>query len=377
MTSPAFSRIYPPVFNRATSRLEMHFGHPVLVETAPIRLAQIPVKGDKLHESVFVHPRYVPLGLPHRIISVRGFRRGRSIDILLDEPMEHECQAYGVLNVKGVGADADADLVIHTDLFWMLHTPNSLFPERGYWHDSIDFDPLQKQRWGVVRETDAQEEFTSDLFTSRGIPQVPYVGLNVLPATLVANLRFRGMPGLAQLTRLCQTNLRMDAYYLYADNEGRLLDGRKELFWAEFAEFIDPIAIARADVRFIHAQLSLSVQHSRFDAEGSFAQNRFISGAFTDLDNFFIRHASGRRPERDILGTGILSRLLSDSFEFLPPISRVIYLEALEEETSIPFIQLPLEWDGRAVYELLENAEDDVLLHGHFVEDPGPAPEAA
>src|SRR3989344_7658785 len=88
-------------------------GHPVVLEREPIEVAQVPVRGECLEESVILHPRYIPSEVPHKRIQVRGYRRGRTIDILLDEPLVINEEPYGVLNFKGVGAFAEEEMVIH------------------------------------------------------------------------------------------------------------------------------------------------------------------------------------------------------------------------------------------------------------------------
>ena len=92
----------------------VHEGYPVLLEKEPIELLKIPVNGDKLHESVLLHPRYAVPKVKYETIKVRGHRRGRTIDILLEEPLKKNGKIYRTLSVKGVGArGGTGEMVIH------------------------------------------------------------------------------------------------------------------------------------------------------------------------------------------------------------------------------------------------------------------------
>src|SRR3989338_7292913 len=102
---------------------EEHFGKPVLREAKPIKLARVPVNGDRLQDSVILHPRYIPSGVDHELFSARVYRRGRTVDLFLDEPVEIAGEAYGILNFKGVGADARAyqqQMVINSDKWYRV-----------------------------------------------------------------------------------------------------------------------------------------------------------------------------------------------------------------------------------------------------------------
>jgi len=85
---------------------------PFLVERAPIELAAIrakdgqslagkPICANTLKDCLLMHPRYVGNGIDHEIIKVRGWRNGRAIDILLDEPYIAEGKEFPILNFKG------------------------------------------------------------------------------------------------------------------------------------------------------------------------------------------------------------------------------------------------------------------------------------
>ena len=94
------------------AELTVHHGRQVLVERDPIELIKIPVLGQAITQSILLHPQYAPNGIPYERIAVCGFVRGRTLDILLDEPMIIDGEAYPVLTFKGVGADANRRLVI-------------------------------------------------------------------------------------------------------------------------------------------------------------------------------------------------------------------------------------------------------------------------
>lgn len=102
-----------------TIHKEYHHGHPVLREAEPIEVARIPITDDTLEGSILLHPRYIPAAMAYELLTLRAYRRGRSIDIFLDQPLEIKGEAYGILNFKGAGADADRPLLICPDHWYV------------------------------------------------------------------------------------------------------------------------------------------------------------------------------------------------------------------------------------------------------------------
>ena len=152
--------------------LLLHHGHPVFIEPGRIELAFIPVNGPALHQGILLHPRYIPPGYSHQLISVRGFRRGRSIDILLEEPIEYLDQHYGILNVKGVGAwvrgirgEIDRPQVIRPLFWYSLHS----------WDRISECQKEARRIWGGVLNEAARDEFEKDVFFSYRFPSVPHL----------------------------------------------------------------------------------------------------------------------------------------------------------------------------------------------------------
>src|SRR3989338_2845093 len=186
---------------------EEHFGKPVLREAEPIELARVPVNGDRLQDSIILHPRYIPSGVDHELFSARVYRRGRTVDLFLEEPVEIDGEEYGILNFKGVGADADDELLINTD----------------WWYDSRYEEWMSRGRgdcfgrvWGALTLESGTEEFTAEIFHTHGIEHIPHVTLNHIPPHITTSIQqmCHGAEkhDFVQLVRACKTNVRIDDF---------------------------------------------------------------------------------------------------------------------------------------------------------------------
>lgn len=250
----------------------MHHGHPVVRHPEPIELAIVPVKGEALHESVVLHPRYVPDSVPHRIVSLLAHVHGRSIDLFLDEPMVIDGEEFGVLNFKGTGADANEDLVINPHQWY------------GVWgwinrHHKGRYSQIETRRWGMMTEKQAKDEHLDTTLSELHIPQIPHVGHNRVPDKIRERIResykTRKMPNLGQLVRACTTNIRYNTVALGLNEDVR--------------EYIDPEAIARIDAHVFAVQQQLAREGKMLYANGAIRDNRYIDGRFCDVENCVVK----------------------------------------------------------------------------------------
>src|SRR3989338_5819969 len=252
---------------------EEHFGKPVLREAEPIELARVPVNGDRLQDSIILHPRYIPLGVDHELFSARVYRRGRTVDLFLEEPVEIAGEEYGILNFKGVGADADDELLIDTDKWYD--------PRCGDWTPRVERDRFGRV-WGALTLEWGQDEFTAEIFHTYGIKHIPHVALNSIPQKVTDKIRRLSHGSerhdLAQLVRACKTNVRLNDFL--KANEGR----KYQVYNTEWVK-----RIAQIDAAIINAQINLGRRGKRLHFQGSLADNRFIDGSFTDVENYGYR----------------------------------------------------------------------------------------
>lgn len=252
--------------------VEKHLGHLVLREQAPIELARVPVNGDRLEDSIILHPRYVPEGVEHEIFIARVYRRGRTLDIFLGEPITVDGVEYGILNFKGVGADLNGpgifnepDLIIHPDK----------------WYDGLNWVPREEgdshnRVWGGVTKGKSRREYPARLFHEHEIPHAPHLALNEIPKEITTAIRKHAhgkeRHQLVQLVRGLQTNIRIDNYGLLS-NEQR--------------EDVDMAKIAQSDASLINAQFKLARRGKMLGFVGEFEENQFIDGRYTDAENLY------------------------------------------------------------------------------------------
>ncbi len=290
---------------------EEHFGKPVLREAEAIKLARVPVNGDRLQDSILLHPRYIPSGVEHELFSARVYRRGRTVDLFLDEPIEIAGVSYGILNFKGVGADADDEMVIDTDEWYEEWSPLLKWIPRasGDSHGRV---------WGALAFEQGLDEFTAEIFHTYGIKHIPHVALNRIPRRVVNAIR-RVCHGserhdLAQLVRACKTNVRLDE-----DSYGRRPYQECTEQWIR--------EIAEIDAALINAQVRLAKTGKMLRFIGSFAENRFIDGLFTDAENYRCDDF-----DADIV-EGFLNRLvyIASQFGLIPPGAVTRYFSHLVE----------------------------------------------
>ncbi len=246
-----------------------HRGVPVIKEPEPFEVAFLPVIGDQFNEGVFVHPRYVS-SLPssdYRIVEVEGRRLGRTVEILLDEPIEYAGEEFGILNVKGTGAKATEEMQI---------LPNQWYDRReSSFRSGTD---THGRHWGVLLSSVARTEVYMDrsVFGLIGVPYVPHVGATDLPIRL-QNLILGDERGvnLAQLNRAMKTNIRIV--------DLTTTDYPLEALGLPF----DSLEMGRIDGKYINHLISMVKKMGRcVNTWGSYAGNRMVDGAFIDAFNY-------------------------------------------------------------------------------------------
>ena len=295
---------------------QTHFGHPVVVEAERITVARVPAQGP-LHMCVLVHPRYVegPEKVDHTIIYARGRRYGRSIDVLLEEPFEFEGKQYEILNFKGIGADADREMVIRPSLWFYLGLGD--FHEQWVETNSNWGDPFGRL-WGALRSREAETECEDLLLPSFGIPQIPHITANLFSDSLNRNIWIKEgkvgptQPEFGQLVRACDTNMRID-------------EAKESNLELETAP--DSIRrIAAIDAAVMFAQARLGVEGKTLSLVGEVDENRFVDGRFTDAENYQVTPC--RMTRSDFLGDVIASSL--DIVELYSRLSQGSYRELHE-----------------------------------------------
>ncbi|MBI4016207.1 MAG: hypothetical protein HY363_00765 [Candidatus Aenigmarchaeota archaeon] len=246
-----------------------HYGRPVLVEKELIPVAQIPISGDELQKSVLVHQRYVPRGIKHRKLNLRGFRRGRTLDVLLDAPIVVNGISYGLLNFKGVGADAD-DAMVFNLTKW--------YDNSGWGENSDRFG----RYFGAVKRRDAYDEFRDRTLQQYGIPFVEHIAVNDVPDSISRRIscleRERKHIKLSQLVRAFPTNVRMDDVL----NKDNYCISSRELF----KSYVHAQKLAEIDAHVAEVQLGLAKSGKCLGIAGSVSENRLLNGMFVDAENY-------------------------------------------------------------------------------------------
>ena len=250
----------------------MHHGMPVWREagTHPITLAKVPVTGDKLEESVLLRPDYVPRGVERELVQLDSFRRGRTIDVFLDEPIEIGGKPYTLLNFKGVGADADQPMAIRRDDWWVGELG------RGHW----GWNEEQGERmWGAMKTDRAEKAFSSTVLANLAAPEIGYVACNPIPEKILPLLH--PSEPLSQIVRAYNTNMRHDDPFAYT----QLKDAGVQF---------DPVEVAEQDAAMFNNIRKLAEQGKMLIVGGSIAGNRMLTGEFIDRQNYWVESAAGK-----------------------------------------------------------------------------------
>ncbi len=309
--------------------VEYRHDFPVILELKPLTLARVPITGDTLQESVLLHPRYVPASVEHEIISVRGYRRGRTVDVLLDEPLEINGTVYGVLNFKGFGADCVSD----SSLFGMRLVRESVIHPNAWW-DWYGFEEGSDSYgriWGAVSSVEAQKEYGDVSLNSLALPFSPYLAVHDIPKPVCDSIQevertARKDFCLGQIIRAERTNIResdfSSSYNFWSRNELGI-----------DIQLIAPKRLAEIDGEVIKTFLALAEQGKMLAVNGSVAQNRFMDGMFTDKENYTITHLEIHSALKYLCEVVLLSSVS----RFLNSENVPLYFSKLGEKTGINF----------------------------------------
>ncbi|MEK6978889.1 MAG: hypothetical protein AABW86_01580 [Candidatus Micrarchaeota archaeon] len=302
-----------------------HFGHPALIETKLMPIAKIPVRGEKLQDCVLVHPRYAQdlKSSDYEIVLMRVFRRGKGLDILLDESFEHEGREYAILNFKGAGADADYE---------QLMCPGKWYDPITEWRPTHIGDPIFRRPWGVLGLLKARAEFSDLILPWFGIPQIPHVAVNPFPGALNLRVcmdaetkrRFR----FGQLVRAYNTNVRM------SERNFQVFDEMSIVSLVNLAR-----VYAEINATVVRAQVQLARKGRRLVSIGSIDDNRLVDGKFTDAENHTICDFDAHEAE------SFVDEVFTSAFDLIKHIASAdvretmlqVYLESTSSQTGLDF----------------------------------------
>ncbi len=320
------------------TELTYHLGYPVLIETREMELARVPVNGERLQDSVILHPRYVPKGVEHELFTARVYRRGRTLDLFLDEPIVVDGIQYGVLNFKGVGADADRDLVIQPER-WYAKGVSDTWPFLvDTWVPRKSADDFGRV-WGALTKGKARREFPARLFHDYHFQHAPHLALNEVPGEITDYInrveQGKGRHKLVQLVRGLQTNVRFD---------------KMDVIPRDSKYDINLEAIASADAELFETQVRLGQRGKMIRLTGNVMGNRFLNGDFTDAENYCV-------DELDLdLSASFLARLMTSvTLNSLSRERKQQYLELVEKETHFPLTDIAIGEVG--LYTIIEELE--------------------
>ena len=313
-------------------------GNLLFLEKKPIQVAKIPITGNALHESIIVHPRYAG-DLKHKIIDVEGYRYGRTIDILLKEPMVIDGKAHYLLNFKNCGARTDREMVIHPTRYYLGKSLGELSHTWGYSFDG--------RTWGTMEKHDAIEEFYNDeVLRALKMPSSPHVTLLHYPKELVANIvsvenashetNIHGKKAseleLSQMVRAFSTNVRAchDAFRL----------SRAESLEIISPHTISPDKLADMDAKIISAQFAMFEAGKEPIFSPNVAENRFIDGTFTDAENYDLSVKKADEAKSISQNLGLIDQVLMSSAFLLQNGKLQEYVKRLGQRLGMDFQNL-------------------------------------
>ncbi len=279
-----------------------------LLEAKNIVLAKYP-KDAPIEDSIIVHPRYANKK-DFELIEVKGYRNGRTIDILVG-PRHTDKNAYKIINVKGVGAEADGKPMMIDTERWYVGS-NMI----GRWKPLSE---AKKQslgrRWGLLSQEAGKEEYEYNLFEDFNIPQIPHLKLNYAPPGILP------FENVAQLVRGLQTNIRCDNEFF--DN-------------AKLQQKINAKAFSDIDAKIFFVQKELFKEGKTITGVGRIANNRYIDGRLTDMENYVIKKIENENDLITLSGSlchDLMGSAMIAMRKHKP--GRIKYLKQLEEQTGI------------------------------------------
>jgi hypothetical protein len=232
--------------------------------------------GNDLIRSILIDKIYVPEGLESETFRFNGIREGRTIDVILDEPItcpDLPDKYFHVVTFKGTGArllGRNGDYRIH--------------PTKWLDDNLMRFNRI----WGSMNEEHAFSEAMNPCFTENNIFHTPYIAVNLLPEEIEnkiyqqANEKRNNQLRLCQVVRLSQTNMRLANQSGHSDCDSNTFKKACETVGFTGEYLCD--LFAREDAKICIAEKELRRLGMSFLNFGDISQNRFITGELTDLE---------------------------------------------------------------------------------------------
>lgn len=297
----------PKTYKICTSRsaeievsVERRGRYPVLVETTQPPVAQIPQKTEHVFDSLFLSKDYVPKGTRSiKPQKMKFLRRGRTLSIILDEPIIHQGEEYFVIEVKGTGADTSRKGMVIS----LNHTKN--LDPRIFYSAGI---------WGAVERKDAEEELeNAKKLNEMGFPLTPHIGLNLITNEIVERIR-RVSGGakieeIAQIVRIAKTNIRPKEVAI-----NRIEELYREISLDDFVKIDSTVQII---------QNRLMEEGKLIIFNGRAQDNRYLDGILTDAENLELVIPAYRMRDRN--------RISDDTISWLRDISEAMATEYEEK----------------------------------------------
>ncbi|MBI2140714.1 hypothetical protein HYU14_07365 [Candidatus Woesearchaeota archaeon] len=244
-----------------------------------------------LHKKIVLGKKYSEGGKSKQVWNPSR-RRGRTIDILLKQPVSVKGIpdiSWSVMSFKGAGA-----MPVPKGHNPMKHgtLKGEYLIDPFQWHDSR-IKPYGRF-FGAVRFCKARHEAMYSRFKELGIPHTPYVAINQFPDRMEREI-YCGKPALDreplfQIVRLSQTNIRF--YDSYFGMQPRTYDSDK-VFLAqlinggfEMEKLIHQLGVA--DGKTLRGALVLEGQNRFMKISNRIctSDDRFITGEFTDFEGW-------------------------------------------------------------------------------------------
>ena len=234
--------------------------YPVFVEPINPDIVRIPL-GESIFDSVFVKREYAKGSQYEEPKGMKFFRRGRTLSIVLDEPIKYNGEEHWVIEVKGTGADTTTRKMLI-----------------GFDYDrSLSLKYIESNSvWGGVIFEDAIDEIeNARRLIEIGIPMTPHIKANKIPEQTLEAIKNEEMSlkiiGLGQVVRIAKTNIRPNDLLRCRIKE---LIGEREIN-----------EMVKTDIQIDQVGEELRGGNRRLVFEGSTQDNRYLDGILTDAEN--------------------------------------------------------------------------------------------
>lgn len=289
-----------------------HNGRAVLIEKEPIKVARVQVRETKPGEnpllaSILVHPRYVPVNVPHEITRLPGRLYGGTLYVLLDMPILVGDQFIDIINFKRAGADADKSMAIYP-------------AKTCYMKGLVNRKSLENEPWGGLTDAATLEEANNSALEANGIEVVPHISANLFPYKINEYIfQLEGGP----LTMFGQIVRGVPNTFRFYDLPG-ITD-------RHFLSQLDVQKLADIDAKLILLEFSLRKQGLEIVYDGTIAKNRYANGVLTDKGNFNIIPSSEVEVGPDEIWVPFFRRVLNSTLKRLLDlnINPTLYLQTV------------------------------------------------